>query len=145
MPSASLSWNAPVPIDAVATWPLMHSTGTESLIASSRPVMVLHDARPGGDEHDADAAGAARIALGGMHRRLLVAHQHVAQPRLLVERVVERQRRAARVAEDGVDAAVDQRLQQRGGAVAGDRAGAPLVKAAGGAVSGDAARACSMT
>lgn len=41
MPSASLSWKALVPITAVATWPLMHSTGTESLIASSRPVMVL--------------------------------------------------------------------------------------------------------
>jgi hypothetical protein len=41
MPSASLSWKALVPITAVATWPLMHSTGMESLIASSRPVMVL--------------------------------------------------------------------------------------------------------
>jgi hypothetical protein len=41
MPSASLSWKALVPMTAVATWPLMHSTGIESLIASSRPVMVL--------------------------------------------------------------------------------------------------------
>jgi hypothetical protein len=35
MPSASLSWKACVPITAVATCPLMHSTGTESLMASS--------------------------------------------------------------------------------------------------------------
>ena len=41
MPSASLSWKALVPITLVATCPLMTSTGTESLIASSRPVMVL--------------------------------------------------------------------------------------------------------
>ena len=41
MPSASLSWKACVPITAVDTWPLMHKSGTESLIASSRPEMVL--------------------------------------------------------------------------------------------------------
>jgi hypothetical protein len=41
MPSASLSWNAWVPITPVATCPLMHSTGIESLIASSSPLMVL--------------------------------------------------------------------------------------------------------
>ena len=41
MPRASLSWKAWVPITPVATWPLMHSTGIESLMASSRPVMVL--------------------------------------------------------------------------------------------------------
>ncbi|MCY1374345.1 hypothetical protein D9M69_616830 [compost metagenome] len=41
MPSASLSWKACVPITAVDTCPLMHSTGTESLIASSSPVIVL--------------------------------------------------------------------------------------------------------
>jgi hypothetical protein len=45
MPSASLSWKAWVPMTAVATWPLMHSTGIESLMASSRPLMVL--ATPG--------------------------------------------------------------------------------------------------
>ncbi len=40
-PSASASWKASVPIRRVATWPLMQTTGTESDIASSRPVMVL--------------------------------------------------------------------------------------------------------
>ena len=41
MPRASHSWNALVPIAEVATWPLTQSTGTESLRASSRPVVVL--------------------------------------------------------------------------------------------------------
>ncbi|CFP11174.1 Uncharacterised protein [Bordetella pertussis] len=45
MPMASHSWNASVPIAAVETWPLMHSTGTESHMASSRPEVVL--AMPG--------------------------------------------------------------------------------------------------
>lgn len=37
----SHSWNAPVPISGVATWPAMHRIGTESLSASSNPVTVL--------------------------------------------------------------------------------------------------------
>ncbi|MNV22433.1 hypothetical protein D3C71_1134040 [compost metagenome] len=78
---------------------------------------VAH-ARPRGDQHHADAARAARIALGRMHRRLFVAHQHMAQPGFAVQRVVQRQRRAAGVAEDRVDAALDQRVEQRFGAVA---------------------------
>lgn len=47
MPMASHSWKASVPIAAVATWPLMHSTGIESHMASSRPEVVL--AMPGPD------------------------------------------------------------------------------------------------
>ena len=45
MPMASHSWKASVPIAAVATCPLMHSTGIESHMASSRPEVVL--AMPG--------------------------------------------------------------------------------------------------
>ncbi|MCY1313830.1 hypothetical protein D9M70_643940 [compost metagenome] len=41
MPSASHSWKALLPITVVATCPLMHSTGMESLSASSSPVVVL--------------------------------------------------------------------------------------------------------
>ena len=45
MPMASHSWKASVPMALVATWPLMHSTGIESHMASSRPEVVL--AMPG--------------------------------------------------------------------------------------------------
>ena len=79
MPSASHSWKASVPITAVATWPLMHSTGIESLIASSRPGDGVADAGAGGHQHDADPAGAARIAFGRVHGGLLMAHQDVPQ------------------------------------------------------------------
>jgi hypothetical protein len=41
MPSASHSWKAFVPMADVATWPLMHRIGTESLNASRSPVVVL--------------------------------------------------------------------------------------------------------
>ncbi len=69
-------------------------------------------ARAAGDQHHADAAGAARVALGGVHGGLLVAHQDVADGVLLVERVVDRQHGAARVAEDDVHALVAQGTQQ---------------------------------
>ena len=73
-------------------------------------------ARAGGHQHHADLAGRARIAFGGMHRRLLVAHQDVAQLVLLEERVVDRQHRAARIAEDDLDVLVDQGFHQQIGA-----------------------------
>lgn len=41
MPRASFSWKALVPITALDTCPLMHSTVIESLIVSSSPVIVL--------------------------------------------------------------------------------------------------------
>ena len=60
-------------------------------------------ARAGGHHGDADLLGAAREAVGGVYRRLLVAHQHVADLVLLEERVVEEEDRAARVTEDILD------------------------------------------
>ena len=63
----------------------------------------------GSDEHHARLARGPRIALGRMHRALLVAHEHVAQPRLMVQRVVDRQDRAAGIAEQRLDALIDQR------------------------------------
>ena len=61
-------------------------------------------ARAGGDQHHADFAGGPGIALGGMHRRLLVPHENVADLVLLENRVVDRQDRAARIAENNLDA-----------------------------------------
>ena len=73
-------------------------------------------ARTRGHQHDADLAGRARIALGGMDGGLLVADQDVAQPVLLEQRVVDRQDRAARIAEDDLDFLVDQGFHQQIGA-----------------------------
>ncbi len=56
-------------------------------------------ARAGGDQHHARLAGCAGIAVGGMGGCLLVPHQDVLDLLLAVERVVDVQHRAARVAE----------------------------------------------
>ena len=53
----------------------------------------------GGDQHAAHLAGRARIALGGMDRALLVADQDVLDHLLLEDGVIDRQHRAARIAE----------------------------------------------
>ena len=76
-------------------------------------------ARTRGHQHHAHLAGRARIALGGMDGRLLVAHQDVAQPVLLEQRIVDRQDRAARIAEDDLDFLVDQGFHQQIGASRG--------------------------
>ena len=54
-----------------------------------------------------------------MDRRLLMAHQDVAQRVLLEERVVDRKHRAARIAEDDLDFLVDQGFHQQIGASRG--------------------------
>ena len=69
-----------------------------------------------GDEHHADLAGRARVALGRVHRALLVADQDVAQPVLLEDRVVNGKNGAAGVAEHHLDALVDQRPDHHLGA-----------------------------
>ena len=75
------------------------------------------DAGPGGDERDADLAGRPRVAVGGVHRRLLVADQHVLDRVLLVERVVDVEDRAARVAPEVADVLCLQAANQDLGAV----------------------------
>ena len=60
--------------------------------------------RAGGDQHHAHLAGAAGIALGGVHRRLLVPDEDVADLVLLEDRVINRQDGAARIAENNLDA-----------------------------------------
>ncbi len=83
--------------------------------------------RAGGGHADADLAGGLRVALGGVPAALLVADQDVADGRGVEQRVVGRQDRAARDAEDDLrpDALerADQGLRTRhrgaGGAAAG--------------------------
>ena len=68
-------------------------------------------------QHAADLAGRARIAFGGVHRALLVAHQDVADPVLRLEqRVVDRQHRAAGIAENVLHALIGERLDHHFGA-----------------------------
>ena len=69
-----------------------------------------------GDQHAADLAGRARIALGGVSRALLVAHQDVLQLVLLEDRVVDRKYRAARITEDVLDAVIQHGLDHHFGA-----------------------------
>ncbi len=61
-------------------------------------------------QHAADLAGRARIALGGVHGALLVPHQDVLDLLLLEERIVDRQYRTARIAEQVFDPLVGERL-----------------------------------
>ena len=60
----------------------------------------------GGDEQHADLAGRARIALGGMRRALLVAHENMLHLLLMEEHVIDRKDRAARIAEQNLDALI---------------------------------------
>ena len=57
-------------------------------------------AGPRGHQQHADLAGRTGIALGGMGRALLVAHENVANLLLVEDRVVDRQDRAAGIAEE---------------------------------------------
>jgi hypothetical protein len=64
------------------------------------PVTALVTPGAGGHQRHAHIAGGAGIAVGGMHGGLLVAHQHVLNGVLLVERVVDVEHRAAGIAPD---------------------------------------------
>ena len=70
----------------------------------------------GGDEQDADLAGRAGEALGGVRRALFVAHENVPDLVLVEDRVVDRQHRAAGIAEDDLDALILERLDHHFGA-----------------------------
>ena len=65
---------------------------------------------PGRAHADADLAGDAGVAVGGVGAALLVADEDVADLGVVAEDVVERQDHAARVAEEDVDALADERL-----------------------------------
>ena len=70
----------------------------------------------GGHQHAADLAGRAGIAFGGMHGALLVPHQDVPDLLLLEQRVIDRQHRAARIAEQVLDPLIGQCLDHHLGA-----------------------------
>ena len=109
MPTMSVSWKASLPSSARGTLPVMATSGTLSIMAVARPVTRLMAPGPlRGDRH-AHAARGAAVAVGRMRTALLVAHQDVAQ-RELAQDVVDRQDRAAGVAEDRGHALADQRL-----------------------------------
>ncbi len=65
-----------------------------------------------GAHADADAAGDAGVAVGGVRAALLVADEDVAELRVVAEDVVERQDDAARIAEEDVDALAEERLAE---------------------------------
>ena len=81
----------------------------------------------GGDEQDADLAGRARVTFRGMARALLVADEDVAKLVLMEDGVVDREHRAARIAEDHLDALILQRLDDhlRAGHVLGHNRNSP--------------------
>ena len=103
MPTVSHSWNASLPMRWVGTCPVMTTSGIESHKRVGEPGHRVGRARPRGDEHRADLAGRARIAFGGMHGALLVPHQDVLHLVLVEERVIDRQHRAAGIAEKMLD------------------------------------------
>ena len=82
----------------------------------------------GRDQQNADLAGRAGVALGRVGRALLMAHENVPQLVLIEDRVVDRQHRAARIAEHDVDALILQRLDHhlRAGHVPGHNRCSPL-------------------
>ena len=117
MPVMSHSWNASVPIRCERTWPVMQTSGVESIQASAIGVTRFVAPGPGRGDRDADPPGRARVALGHVAGALLVAGEHVAHGRPAREGVVRRQDRAAGEAEDDVDALGLERAQDRVGAV----------------------------
>ena len=99
MPTMSASWKASVPIALDATWPVIATSGTESMCASAIGVTRLVAPGPRGRHADADLAGGLRVAGGRVARALLVPHEHVPHPGGVHQRVVRRKDRAAGNAE----------------------------------------------
>ena len=111
MPNVSASWKASVPISFVETCPVSATIGIESIIASTKPVTRLVAPGPGCRAAHADSSRRASIALRGKRRILFVPNQDVAN-RVIVQRVVEGQRDAARITEDALDVFARQTFKQ---------------------------------
>ena len=73
-------------------------------------------ARAGGHDAHAHAAGGHGVSLGGVSGGLLMAHQQETELRIVLDRVVDGQNRAARDAEHILDPQILQRTDQRFGA-----------------------------
>ena len=110
MPTVSASWKASLPIRKVGDLAGQDDDRDRVHQRVGHAGDGVGGAGAGGDEHDAGPAGRARVALGGVRGALLVAHQDVADVVLLEDLVVDRQHRAAGIAEHGVDALVLQGL-----------------------------------
>ena len=80
-------------------------------MASCSAVTRFVQAGPDVTRHTPTLPGRARVALGRVAGRRLLADQDVAQPLEVVQRVVDRQHGAAGQAEDDVDAFPLQTLQ----------------------------------
>ena len=115
MPKVSASWNASLPMSLLVTWPVMATTGIESMRASTSPVTRLVAPGPEVAQQtptlpvDRAKPSAAKAGI------LLMTDEDMAD-RVVVHGVVEREGDAARVAEDALDAFADEALQQDPGA-----------------------------
>ena len=69
-----------------------------------------------GNQHNARLAGRPRIAFRGMGRCLLVPYQNMLDLRMLVQRVINGKHSAARIAEHGIHAKVQEGFYQYVGA-----------------------------
>ena len=116
MPVMSHSWKASVPIDPVATWPVITTSGVESMWALPMGVTMLVAPGPLVTIATPGRPVAMRVALGHVAGALLVADQDVADRRV-DDRVVDGQDGAAGQAEDHLDAfhleALDEALALR--------------------------------
>ncbi len=104
MPTVSHSWNASWPIAWVGTWPVSTTIGIESMYAVAMPVTALVTPGPEVTSATPDLVARPRVAVGRVDRALLVPDQHVLDLLLLEELVVDVEDRAARIAEDVLDA-----------------------------------------
>ena len=112
----SISWNASLPMSARrdVAGDRDDRDGVEERGADAGD--EVRRARAGRAHADADLAGDAGVAVGGVGAALLVADEDVAQLGVVAEDVVERQDHAAGVAEEDVDALEEERLADDVGA-----------------------------
>ena len=113
MPEMSASWKASVPMSPRPTWPVIATTGTESIWASASGVTRF--VAPGPDVAIMTPARPAICAypVAACRRPLLVADQDVADLLRVQQRVVGGQNRTAGDAEDHVDAELLEQADHR--------------------------------